>query len=79
MSCDCTHAGSFYIKVDPEGILGCFDFSTNRPVSVHCAECDKEFSATINVQLPPKCMIGAEHKTEDCPLRLPISAHGAVA
>ena len=72
---DCAHTGSFYIKVDPEGGSSCYDFSTNRPIEVYCAECDKEFSATVKVQLPPKCMIGAEHTTADCPLSLPIAAH----
>ena len=70
---DCAHTGSFYIEINPDSCS--YYIATDDPLTVRCATCDKEFKAEVKVILPPKCMIGAEHTTADCPLSLPIAAH----
>ena len=58
---------SIMIRLNPE--TSCYD------VTVYCDKCNKPLTATVKVQLPPKCMIGGDHTVKDCPLQMRGLAH----
>lgn len=69
----CPHDGGYYIRLNLE--TSCYDFQKGDPITVYCDKCHKPLTATVKVQLPPKCMIGGEHTVKDCPLQMRGLAH----
>ena len=73
----CPHGDEFYVRLDRES--GTYDITKGKPITVYCDICHKPLMATVEIQLPPKCMTGGGHTVKDCPLKLPLDTHAGVA